>query len=143
MTATLDTRRAHRVRQHGDIVAIFTWINDERALVLVPANRPGAPWYVVMESAAYTWDDNQAANRPRIVAKVTKACEVLGIEPTGRNLARLGTLICDSLPELIEMPSAQPPDFHKGAFGKMELRADGELLLAEDIKVEKEGATYG
>lgn len=51
MSTTIDTRKAHLVRQHGDLTAIYTWINDERALVLVPTYRPGAPWYVVMESA--------------------------------------------------------------------------------------------
>lgn len=143
MPATLDTRKAHLVRQHGDIVAIFTWINDERALVLVPANRPGAPWYVVMESAAYTWDDNLPANRPGIVRKASKACEVLGFEPTARNVVRIGTLICDALPELTRMPSAPVPDYLKGSFGQMILKEAGQVVAAEDIRLEKEGVTYG
>jgi len=28
---------AHKVRRHGDLLAIYTWVNDARALVLLPA----------------------------------------------------------------------------------------------------------
>ena len=36
MAATLDPRKAHLVRYHGEIMALYTWINDERAIVLSP-----------------------------------------------------------------------------------------------------------
>lgn len=76
MPACIDLRKAHLHRQHGDLLAVYTWINAERALVLIPAYRPKAPWYVAMESAAYLYDD------PAYLAKAcVKACEVLGIEP--------------------------------------------------------------
>ncbi len=106
MPATLDLRKAHATRQHGDLLAIFTWINDERAMVLVPAYRPGAPWYVVAESASFRYDD------PKYVAlQCVKACEVLIVEdgplrgaifnPSDRALAdavgRSGSMIVDKL----------------------------------------------
>jgi hypothetical protein len=76
MPVTLDLCKAHATRQHGDLLVIFTWINDERAMVLVPAYRPGAPWYVVAESASFRCDD------PKVVpAQCIKAREVLGIKP--------------------------------------------------------------
>ena len=37
MPVSLDLRKAHKVRRHGDLLAIYTWVNDERALVLLPA----------------------------------------------------------------------------------------------------------
>jgi hypothetical protein len=138
MPATLDLRKAHSTRQHGDLLVVFTWINDERAMVLVPAYRPGAPWYVVAESASFRYDD------PKYVAvQCVKACEVLGIKPSKENWARLSGIIVDSLPDLIRMPSAPPPDLRPGSFGAMTLRADGQVLVQQDIRLEREGVTYG
>lgn len=142
MPASIDTRKAHMTRQHGDITAIYTWVNDERALVLVPTFRAGAPWYIVMESAAFTWDDSSERNVPVVVRKAIKACEVLGIEPTPTNCRRIAGLIIDALPDLIRMPSAPPQEYHRASFGRMELRADGKAIAGEDIRVEKEGAVY-
>lgn len=143
MPATLDTRKAHLVRHHGDLVAIYTWINDERALVLIPRYRPGAPWYCVLESAAYTWDDMDARNVSTVVKKAMKACEVLGIEPSPWNCRRVAGLIIDGLPDLISMPSSPPKEHYRASFGHMELRADGEAIAEQDIRIEKDGgATY-
>lgn len=143
MPATLDTRKAHLVRHHGDLVAIYTWINDERALVLIPRYRPGAPWYCVLESAAYTWDDMDARNVSTVVKKAMKACEVLGIEPSPWNCRRVAGLIIDGLPDLISMPSSPPKEHYRASFGHMELRADGKPIATEEIRVEKEGVQYG
>ena len=42
MPVSLDLRKAHKVGRHGDLLAIYTWVNDERALVLLPARRKNA-----------------------------------------------------------------------------------------------------
>jgi hypothetical protein len=143
MPASIDLRKAHLSRVHGDITVIFSWVNDERAMVLVPHLRKGAPWYVVMESASFTWNDEDAKNIPVVVAKAAKACEVLGIEPSPWNCRRIAGLIIDGLPDLIRMPSTPPAEYHRASFGHMELRADGQVLAADDIRIEKEGASYG
>ena len=143
MPATIDLAKAHLSRVHGDITVIFSWVNDERAMVLVPHLRKGAPWFVVMESAAYTWDDMDANNIPTVVKKATKACEVLGIEPSPWNCRRVAGMIIDGLPDLIRMPSAPPKEYYRSSFGTMELRADGQTIAGEDIRIEKDGAMYG
>ena len=142
MPASIDLTKAHLHRVHGDITVIFSWINDERAMVLVPHLRKGAPWFVVMDSAAHTWDDHDAKNIPTVIAKASKACEVLGIEPSPWNVRRIAGLVIDGIPDLIRMPSSPPKEYHRANFGHMELRADGDLIAQEHIKVEKEGATY-
>lgn len=143
MPATIDTRKAHLTRQHGDITAIYTWVNDERAMVMVPTFRAGAPWFIVMESAAFTWDDENPRNVQEVVRKSMKACEVLGIEPTPVNCRRIAGIVIDGLPDLIRMPSSPPAEFHRASFGRMELRAGGTPIAGEDIRVQKEGVTYG
>lgn len=143
MSVSIDLSKAHLSRVHGDLTVIFSWLNDERAMFLVPHLRKGAPWYIVMESAAYTWDDMDAKNVPIVVAKAGKACEVLGIEPTPWNCKRLAGIIIDGLPDLVRMPSSPPTEYLRSSFGKMELRANGEVIAGDDIRIEKEGATYG
>lgn len=142
MPATIDTRKAHLVRHHGDISAIFSWVNEERAMVLVPNRRPGAPWYVVMDSAAYTWDDSVPGNVATVARKALKACEVLGLEPTPTNCRRIAGIVIDGIPDLIRMPSAPPPEYLRGAIGQMILKEAGKTIAGEDIRVEKEGASY-
>jgi hypothetical protein len=138
MGVTLDLRRAHLSRYHGDILAIYTWVNDERALVLMPAFRKGAPWYIVCESAAFKYD------APTYLAtQCVKACEVLGLEPSRANWVRVASIIHEGLPDLIRMPSAPPAEYLRGSMGAMELRADGQVIAGDDIRIEREGATYG
>jgi hypothetical protein len=142
MPASIDTRKARFIRQHGDLTAIYTYVNDERAIVLVPTHRPGAPWFVVCESAAYTWDDSDPRYVNEVVRKSLKACEVLGMEPTPTNAHRVATIVIDGLPDLVRMPSAPDAEYHRGSFGRLELRADGQSIAGEEIRVEKEGASY-
>ena len=138
MPATLDPRKAYATRQHGDLVVVFTWVNDERAMVLLPAHRPGAPWYIVCDSTAWRYDD------PAYLARqCVTACEVLGIEPSRPNWVRVAGIIHDGLPDLVAMPSAPPAEFHRGSIGATTLRADGQVLAQQDIRIEREGATYG
>ena len=138
MGASLDTRKAHLTRQNGDIIAVYTWVNDERAMVLIPAYRPGAPWYIVMESAAFRYDDPTY-----LASQCAKACEVLGIEPSRPNWVRVATIIHEGLPDLIRMPSAPLPEQYAASIGSMQLRADGQVLAEQDVRLDKEGVQYG
>lgn len=143
MPVSVDTKKAFLHRTHGDLTVIFTWVNDERAMVILPHLRPGAPWYVVMEGAAYSWDDSVSTNVAQVARKATQACNVLGIEPSPTNCRRIAGIVIDGLPDLIRMPSAPPKEFYRASHGQLLLRADGQDMAAEDIRVEKEGVTYG
>jgi len=136
-TISLDTNKAHLVRQHRDITAVFTWVNDERAMVLLPSFRKNAPWYVVMESAAYKYDN------PRYLARQSAiAAEVLGMDESTTTWGRIASIIHDGLPDLIRMPSAPDPEFHLASIGHMVLRADGEVIGGQDIRLEKTGLEF-
>ena len=138
MSASIDLRKAHVTRFHGDLMAVYSWIDDERALFLIPHLRAGAPWYIVKESAAFKYDD------PAYMARqCAKACEVLGIEPSRPNWVRVATIIHEGLPDLVRMPSAPPKELHSAAYGHIQLRADGQLIGGEEVRLEKQGASYG
>ena len=89
MSVQLDPRKAHQAHIIGDILAILTWVNDERALVLMPARRAqGSPWFIVCESASYKYDD------PRYLARQSaKAAKVLGMDETTSTWFRIADII--------------------------------------------------
>lgn len=136
---SLDLNKAHLHRQHGDLLVIYTWCNDERAMVLIPAYRKNAAWYIVMESAAYKYEQSRAY----LAKQCAIAAEVLGMEPSPNNWMKLATVILDGLPDLIEMPSAPDPTLMRASIGDMKLFADGKLIAGEEIRLETEpGASY-
>ena len=142
MPASIDLRKAHLHRTHGDLVVVFSWLNDQRAMFLIPRYRNKAPWYVLLDSAAYEWDDEEPGNVPLVAAKAMKACEVLGIEPTSQNARRIAGIIIDSLPDLIRMPSAPVAEKFETGFGEVKVMANGEQIGGEVIKLEKDGVEY-
>lgn len=139
MAISIDPRKAHCVRQHGDVLAIYTWVNDERALVLMPARRAqGSPWFIVCESASWKYDDPQY-----LAQQARKAAEVLGMDETTSTWYRIAKIIHEGLPDLIRMPSAPLPELSE-SFGEVKLLADGKVIGGQDIRVEKDGAfVYG
>lgn len=136
---SVDLTKAHASRQYGDLLAIYTWVNDERALTLIPAYRKNAAWYIVCESAAYKYDD-----RKYLQKQCMKAAEVLGMEPSPNNWIKLATIIHDGLPDLIEMPSAPPQALSKASVGEMQLLANGQRMTGQEVhRPLDEGVTYG
>ena len=138
MGVSLDLTKAHSSRHHGDILAIYTWMNDERALILIPAYRKNTPWFILCESAAYRYDD------PIYLARqARKAAEVLGMEESTSTWANIATIIHDGLPDLIRMPSSPPKEYSRAAYGTMEVREDGKTIAQQDMRFETEGTSYG
>jgi hypothetical protein len=172
MGASIDLRKAHLSRQHGDILAVLSWINDKRALFLIPALRQRAPWFIVMEEAAFEWNADDRENfTPKLTpwqrrkleklagpvrqgfmaelaqsglnARAAKACDVLGIEPSRINVHRIISIVNDALEDLVRMPSAPPVAQLPGSFGTLQVREAGRVMSATDIRLEEEGVRYG
>lgn len=142
MSVSIDSTKAHLTRVHGEITAIYTWMNGDRVLLLAATYRPGnafvpgAPVYVIRESNAHAYD-----NPHQLAATANKAAEVLGLGSTA--VFKIADIIIEGLPDLIEMPSApQEKDYYKGSHGQMILSADGKPIAAEEIRIEKAGAEY-
>ena len=113
LAISLDPRKAHQTRLHGDILAIYTWVNDERAMVPIPALRaPGFPWFIVCESA------DGSTTTHYLARQAAKAAEVLGMtrDDIIPGIAS-PPLIHEGLPDLD--PHAVPPQEAKlGPSGK-------------------------
>lgn len=149
MPVSIDLRKAHKYQRHGDLIVVLTWVNDERALVLLPAHRRDAGWYIVQESASYKWGvdhpdkDMRRAAMEHAMQQAVIACSMLGIEATKINRARVISIITGWMPDLVSMPSAPAPEFKPGDYGQMILRADGKPIAAEPLREEVPGVTYG
>lgn len=143
MSVSIDTRRAHLARVHGEITAIYTWVNDTRALVLAATHRagskdrPGAPVYVILETNAHAYDDPV-----QLAHTAKKAAEVLGLSASTKSWVKVATIIHEGLPDLVRMPSAPPPELMAGSFGDMTLMADGKPVASQPLRLEKEGREY-
>lgn len=138
MSVSLDLSKAYAHHVFGDIIQILTWVNDERAMVLMPTYRTRAPWYIVCESAAFKYDDMRY-----LAAQCRKAAGVLGMGDDLDTWHKLATIIHDGLADLIRMPSSPLPEYHAASHGSMTLKADGQVIAHEDLRLEKEGASYG
>ncbi len=138
-TLSIDLNKAHLTRRHGDLLVVFSWVNDERSMILIPAYRKGEAWYVICESSAWRYDNKEYLKKQCMVA-----AEVLGMEPSPNNWFKLASVIHDGLPDLIEMPSAPDNKLLTPSLGEMRMYADGKLMAGEEIRVEREeGANYG
>ena len=136
MGITINTSKAHKWRADGEVTQLLTWINDERAMLLVPTYRKGGPWYVLMESAAY-----ECLTPAGLARKAIKAAEVLGLESAA---AHIGGMIESWLDDLVTMPSAPETELSKATYGQLIARADGQVIGGDELRFPVgEGATYG
>lgn len=149
MPVSLDLRKAHKHHRFGDLIAVLTWINDERSLVMIPAHRKNAGWYIVQESAAFRWgiDHSGAEIRREAMEHANEqayiACDMLNLEPSRMNRAKVISVITGLLPDLVVMPSAPDPEYRPGSYGQLVLNADGKPIASESLRQEVQGTTYG
>lgn len=137
VSAFIDLEKAFLTRQHGDILCVYTWINDNRAMVLMPALRKHAKgWYVVAEPAAWKYDD------PHYLAQQSAvAASVLDMDENRSTAFRIASIIHEGIPDLIRMPH-KPPDRVIGSMGHAEVREAGKVIVNRSVDVTDRGAEY-
>lgn len=135
MGVSLNIKNAHAAHKYGELIVLLTWVNDERAMVLM-TGKPNAPWFVVCESASYRYDDDRY-----LAAQARKAAEVLGLKYSVGAWYKIAKIIHDGLPDLIRMPTAPERELAQ-AFGDMTLRGDGKILKQEEMRHEKDVVEY-
>ena len=135
MGLVVNTARAHATYRRGDLLLILTWVNDERAMILLPAYRKGAPWFVVTDSVAWRYDE------PRYLARMSaKAAEVIGMQ--GQEV-RIAGFLHDHLGELVTMPSAPPARMARASMGEVRLFAEGQEVGGMEARAEiADGAEF-
>lgn len=159
MPATIDTRKAHLTRVHGDLTVVLSWAHipdpedpyaddgEKRVMYLVATHRggtkdtPGAPIYVIREQNAHLYATSRGEPTQQLCETAMHAARVMGFV-ADKAYVKIASAILDSLHELVSMPSAPPPQFHLGSYGSMILNADGKPIAGEEIRLEKSGVEY-
>lgn len=136
MPACIDTTKAHLHRTHGDLTAIYTWMNEERCLVILPHARAKPPAFVLMESNAHRYDEPNYLKESAV-----RACEFLGLN-VAMNWFRVAKIIHDGLPDLIAMPSEPSWERKKREYGEMVVMQEGQEVHREALVIEDKGAEY-
>jgi len=99
MGMVLGGKNARFQRVHGDVVASYQYVNDERAMVLWPRFRKGGTAFIVCDSAAFKYAD------PHYLAEQAKvACELWGWEPAPDQWFKIAKIIDEGLADLVKMP---------------------------------------
>ena len=138
MPLTLDLAQVPLKRVHGDIICVFTYIgeDDERCMILLPANNRQCSWFVVCDSAAYKYDDSENGD-VYLWQQSILACQHLQIEPTKANIYRIAKIINDGLMDLVQMKPKKEYDQERLNIGSVTLKANGEVVAQEDFSVPK------
>lgn len=146
----LGGERAWRQRVIGDVVASFQWLDlrasgdhtadgqPEPCMTLFPAHRrmdTGA--YIIPQRNAYAYVDNKGNPTPQLLKSSALAAEALGFDMNDRSaITRMLDIICEGMPDLIDMPSEQPGalEVRKHRMGiEVTARAAGKELHSELI----------
>lgn len=139
MGVSLSAGRCHRVIPRGEITVLLTWVDGERAMVLVPTYRKSAGWYVICDSAAYQYADDDY-----LVQAAFKAVQVMGLDQTERAAFNVADAISSWLAELVMMPPE--PDWQAveaaAAIGDLSFRAGGNVVHQDVVTADAGGVAY-
>lgn len=124
-------------RQHGQFMALYTYVNDERAMILFPLYRTGidgrpAPWAIICDSAAWQYDDPKY-----LMSQAMRYCSMWDMADKS-TAVKLATIIHEGLSDLIRIPPQKPDQEQLAAqkaapvLGEIDVRIDGEKV-AEDV----------
>jgi hypothetical protein len=117
-------------RVHGDIVASYQYVNDERAMVLWPLHRKGVPAFIVCDSAAFKYDDPKY-----LAAQALKCAEMWGMESSSTVWFRVATIIHEGLSDLIRLPPLPAGKVSGPVIGEASLRMNGVEIGGTEVRM--------
>lgn len=126
---------AWKVRNLGDIVVAYHWVNDEPAMVLYPRISNGSRASAIIGlSAAYKYADSRRGEPTAyLLERGFQITRHLGMVVTSGTVRKVVDAIVEGLPDLIAMPP-EPPELEltrrlkEGRAGEVVLTADGEKI---------------
>lgn len=116
-------------RIHGDIVASYQYVNDERAMVLWPRFRKGVPAFVVCDSAAWKYDD------PKYLAQQARhVANLWGEAPDSKRWFQIASIIHDGLSDLVRLkPKPTAVELSGTTIGEAELMVQGKRVFGAEV----------
>ena len=145
MPVLLGGANARFQRVHGDIVASYQYVNDERAMALWPREKKmHAAAFIVCDSAA--WRYNPDAPRrdwfgPKgelicgplyLMQQAMIAAEVMGMDSGKATVMRIASIIAEGLADLVRLPPEMPPP-RKKPIGEAILLINGQRVASGEV----------
>lgn len=133
--------KAWKIKQYGDVVASFQWVNEEPALILFPRSKKaftrGA--FVIGLSAIHQYVNSDGyPNTEYLIPQSAKAAEFLGMDQTQFSVNMIADAILDSAEDLVRMPPepvGMTEKQHNATVGEALIKVDGRTILDEEITV--------
>lgn len=119
--------RFHRV--HGDIVASYTYVNGERAMILYPLHRRNkiTP-FILCDSSAFKYTD------PVYLAQQAKVCcELWGWEASTQAWYRIAKVMDEGLVDLIKLPPLPSATEFGKPIGEAVLMVGGREVVSGEV----------
>lgn len=141
---TVGGETAWKVRAKGDLGVAFHWVGGEPSLVLYPLHRTfrltkGVPYCLPLSSAHEVVSEGthgEGVDASALMAKATRAAEVMGLDTEFSTVSRIADAILESLDDLCDMP----PDPAKGQqpadntpTGELALKVGGETVFETEV----------
>jgi hypothetical protein len=137
--AVVGGEKAWKIKQYGDVVASFQWVNEEPAIILFPRKKQaftrGA--FVVALSALHQYVNSDGyPNTDYLIPQSAKAADFMGMEVTQFSVKQIADAILDSAEDLVRMPP-EPPGMtekqHNQAVGEAKIMVDGKVVLHDEF----------
>lgn len=138
-------KNARFQRVHGDIVASYQYVNDERAMALWPVRKkPEAAVYVVCDSAAWRYnpdyprsdwwnpDGSLLCGPLYLMQQAAIAARVMGMDQTKSTVTRIAAIIAEGLEDLVRLPPA-PPKVKPKPIGEASLLIGGKRVFTHEV----------
>lgn len=145
MPILLGGKHARFQRVHGDIVASYQYVNDERAMALWPVvKKLHAGAFIVCDSAAWRyspdWKRKEWYGRNGellcgplyLMQQALVAARVMGMDEGKSTCIRIATTIAEGLSDLVRLPPAPPPPTPK-PIGEASLIIGGDRVATREI----------
>lgn len=127
---------AWKVREQGQLVVAYHWINGEPAVVMWPKRKPlGCVPYCVRFSDAHRFATNKGYPTPACVKRAAVAATVMGMDMGKDTIKNIVEALMDSIDELKKMPPEKPRVDTSRPLGVATLFERGEKVSEGEITV--------
>lgn len=129
MPITLGGKKARGCMIKGDLIVFFQYVNGEEAMVIAPKigkRKKGA--FIICMSAAYKYvDSNTGMPTPYLFESAARGIQSMCMEESPFLLHRLADLICECLPELVNMKPEQADTDKQKSYGEGRIAVNGSV----------------
>ena len=132
MPLSIDPRQVQFKRVHGEFMALYTYVNDERAMILFPHRRRGLngappPWAIVCDSSAFKYADDEY-----LMLQAMTFCRMWDMTERS-TVIKVATIINEGLSDLIRLKPKAEFKSEAPVLGEADLLIGGDKIATHEI----------